>query len=549
MAPTESRSAGAAEQQPLLGSPIRIALPPPQVTVDGWRTAPNGDSGGNQERGIITSVGAFTRNLGALETFAIIINIVIGSGVFTSPGAIDTNVPSPGAALFIWLVGGTLAWSGAMTMAELGTAIPGEGGIQPYLKYMFGDVFGFLAAWTWIIAVMPATLAILSIVFVESVYSAVGVTGQGDSISHKLGSILILAAISTANSISTKASTRLNNFFVVTKFVTISAVVLAGIVVVFLQTSDPERDIGGRDWITKNWFAFRDSINPDGSTTDWNQVHPWEMLGYSSAALYAALWAYSGWDKAIYISAELSQPAVQLPLAINTALPTIILCFLAANAAYYILLPWHIVSTTDSVAVTAITRLLGSGFGIVAAILVCLVVAGSLLGNSFVAGRMAVAAANMDWFPRIFGVVGRIGPKPNDNGTTTPSDSSIEGTKATSDAPINALILSTVLSVLYILLGNFRALLTFNGLGEFTFFFLTVVGAVMLRFREPELHRPYKPTILIPIIFSLVSGFVVARGAVFAPTQAVVLLGLWFLGLVFYYARQWYRGLRGDVRS
>jgi solute carrier family 7 (L-type amino acid transporter), member 9/15 len=71
--------------------------------------------------------GSFSRNLGTAEAFAIVISIVIGSGIFTSPGSIDTNVPSPGAALVIWLVGGLLAWTGASTMAELGTAIPGEG--------------------------------------------------------------------------------------------------------------------------------------------------------------------------------------------------------------------------------------------------------------------------------------------------------------------------------------------------------------------------------------------------------------------------------------
>lgn len=71
--------------------------------------------------------GTFTKNLGALEAFAIVISIVIGSGIFTSPGSIDTNVPSPGSALVVWLIGGVLAWTGASTMAELGTAIPGEG--------------------------------------------------------------------------------------------------------------------------------------------------------------------------------------------------------------------------------------------------------------------------------------------------------------------------------------------------------------------------------------------------------------------------------------
>lgn len=74
-----------------------------------------------------SSQSTFARNLGTLDAFAIIVSIVIGSGVFTSPGSIDTNVPSPGIALAVWLIGGILAWTGASTMAELGTAIPGEG--------------------------------------------------------------------------------------------------------------------------------------------------------------------------------------------------------------------------------------------------------------------------------------------------------------------------------------------------------------------------------------------------------------------------------------
>jgi solute carrier family 7 (L-type amino acid transporter), member 9/15 len=61
----------------------------------------------------------------------------------------------------------------------------------------------------------------------------------------------------------------------------------------------------------------------------------------------------SGYQQAIYVSAELAEPARQLPLSINTAIPTIIVCFLATNAAYYVLLPWTVVSTTDSVAVVS----------------------------------------------------------------------------------------------------------------------------------------------------------------------------------------------------
>lgn len=87
-----------------------------------------------------------------------------------------------------------------------------------------------------------------------------------------------------------------------------------------------------------------------------------------------------------------------------------------------------------------------------------------------------------------------------------------------------------------------RILLTFNGLGEYAFFFLTVLGAIILRRREPDLHRPVKPFILIPILFALISGFVVIRGAIFAPIQAVVLVFIWLVGVGFYFGRKrWLR--------
>lgn len=85
-------------------------------------------------------------------------------------------------------------------------------------------------------------------------------------------------------------------------------------------------------------------------------------------------------------------------------------------------------------------------------------------------------------------------------------------------------------------------------MAEYTFFFLTVVGDIVLRFREPDLARPYKPPIILPILFCVVSGFVVVRGAVFAPVQFAVLLGELILGVVWYYGFNWWRKIR-EVRE
>lgn len=54
-------------------------------------------------------------------------------------------------------------------------------------------------------------------------------------------------------------------------------------------------------------------------------------------------------------------------------------------------------------------HLLGKVGAYLATALICLVIAGSALGNSFVAGRMTVAAANKKWFPIAFSKVGQIG--------------------------------------------------------------------------------------------------------------------------------------------
>lgn len=150
---------------------------------------------------------------------------------------------------------------------------------------------------------------------------------------------------------------------------------------------------------------------------------------------------------------------------------------------------------------------------------------------------MAVAAANADWLPKSFAALGHFGlwkqPEEEDEGGEEDG-----GSQGSSDAPLNAILLNTLLSALFIFLGDFRSLLTFNGLGEYTFFFLTVLGAVVLRFREPGLRRPYKPLLVIPVVFTLVSGFVLVRGAVFAPVPALVLVVVWAVGILFYVVRR-----------
>lgn len=89
-----------------------------------------------------------------------------------------------------------------------------------------------------------------------------------------------------------------------------------------------------------------------------------------------------------------------------------------------------------------------------------------------------------------------------------------------------------MITLVYILTGSFRALLTFVGMAEWVFYVSTVVGLLILRRREPQLERPYRPTVVLPVTFVIVGTLVIARSAMFAPVQSGVLAGLLVVGAV-----------------
>ncbi|KAJ3538438.1 hypothetical protein NMY22_g5163 [Coprinellus aureogranulatus] len=101
------------------------------------------------------------KSVGLVNGIALIVGLQIGSGIFSSPGVVIANTKSVGASLLVWLASGVLAWTGASSFAELGSAIPQNGGAQAYLAYAYGPLTSYLFAWTAIIALKPGGLQLL----------------------------------------------------------------------------------------------------------------------------------------------------------------------------------------------------------------------------------------------------------------------------------------------------------------------------------------------------------------------------------------------------
>ena len=235
------------------------------------------------------------KQLTTRHAFAVLVTLQIGSGIFASPAQVDSNVPSPGAALLVWVLGGLLSWAGAASFAELGAALPLNGGMQEYLRHVYGDTAAFLMAWIYIMAVKPSSMAIQSIVIAESVGS---VSSSEPLAGWLLKLIAAVAFVSMVllNSINTKFTLRLSESFTVFKISTVFLIVLGGAVAVLAHLINPHSSLSGSsDWYSKNWFETRPTVS-EGHTINWDSVSTWERYGHYCAAIYGGLWAYDGWD-------------------------------------------------------------------------------------------------------------------------------------------------------------------------------------------------------------------------------------------------------------
>lgn len=219
------------------------------------------------------------KTLTYLNGLSLIVGLIIGSGIFSSPSQVNERAGSPGAALIIWTIAGVLAWTGAASYAELGGAIPLNGGAQVYLSKIFGELTGFLFTWSAVMVLKPGSSAIISIIMGEYLVRA-AVGADAENVSDWINKVVALSGlflVTLLNCISTKLGTKMGDMFMFMKFVALLGVTVVGVVVAI--TGYTYSGEANRDWKDKGWFE-----GTSESVSSW------------AVALYAGLWAFDGWD-------------------------------------------------------------------------------------------------------------------------------------------------------------------------------------------------------------------------------------------------------------
>jgi amino acid transporter len=279
--------------------------------------------------------GATVAHLSLWQGVSLIVGLVIGSGVFSSPGVVAGESGSIATSMFVWIFAGVLALFGALSYAELGTTMPRSGGEFVYLGAALGPLPAFLFAWAQALVLKPGSQAIIAVVFARYLGSLIYNADPADPSLDaqwriKAIGFALLAAVSGINAVSVRGAAKFQTVSTVLKLVAVVGIWLLGIVAL----TSPARRAAG---------SFPRGLFADAS---------WHPVDLGNACI-AALWSYDGWNNLSFVISELRDPVRNLPRAIKISLPIVIIAYAALNGAFFAILDYETVVNSQVIAVAA----------------------------------------------------------------------------------------------------------------------------------------------------------------------------------------------------
>lgn len=407
----------------------------------------------------------------------------IGSGIFLTPSQIAGHLPTPLLILLVWALGGIITLTGALTFAEMGAMFPQAGGVYVYLKEAYGDIFGFLYGWVYLVVITSGANAALSIACAYYLAFIFPLNDTGITIT----AVIALVVVTVVNILRVKAAEVFTNVFTGLKLLGILAIIAIGI------------------FFGRNEFSL---FEKGGSAPVDN------LLSAFGLALIGVLWSYGGWQHASFVAGEAKDARRMIPRAMVLGALVVAVVYLLTNLAYLFLLPVDKIASSQSLAADAISTLLPFG-GVLIAIIIAISTFGTLGIYTLSAPRIYYAMAKDGLF---FKKLAWVHPRFR--------------------TPVNAILVQSSWAVVLLLFwGTFEDLITYVVFTDWIFFGLTAVGIFIFRRKYPDRPRPYKTLgfPIVPLIFITITFLFVINALVEKPTHAWAGLILMALSLPIYF--------------
>jgi basic amino acid/polyamine antiporter, APA family len=402
------------------------------------------------------------RKLGFTDTLSIVVNRIIGSGIFRTPAPIMFIAGSVSMFYGVWILGGLATMLSALCYAELVASMPRAGGPYVFLKAAYPPVVTFLRGWAMFFVSETGAIAAVALFFAENFLSLMPV--QISRINVAIAAISIVFLLTAANSAGLKLSSMLQNVFSVAK------VLVLVLILVFSFSS--------------GWHADHFIQGQEISSGGWSG-----LLAVMTAMRYG-FFAYSGWEGATYVAEEVKNPRKNLPLSLFIGIGLVMFLYLMVNTAYLNLLSPAEIAGAKVVAIDAMKIALGP----IAAIFVAIAIMVSTFGNVntqiMVKSRTWYAMARDKLF---FNKLASLHPR-----YKTPNYSLYA----------QALWASLLIIFASFAQNAYEGVIDFFSFTSSVFNVLTFVAVFLLRKKYPQVARPYKVWAYpLPLIIVLLIQF------------------------------------------
>ena len=450
------------------------------------------------------------RGLGLIAAISVNVANIIGTGVFLKARVITCNVGSPGKALMVWVFAGLLSLAGALTYAELLAMMPRAAGEYGIVRDAYGRPLGFIYGWTQFLIARTASAAALAVGFAIFLNDLLGgvlkhsyfdyTLPGGHQLSFGRLQIVALSAIIVTTLINC-AAVRVSGGV---------ATVLTGMKIVLLLGVG----IGAFLYSDGNWGNL--AMSNTGGACESVPITTGGIAGLA-AAMLGALWAYDGWNNLTFLAGEVKNPGRNLPLALIGGGFLVMALYLFVNVSYYhVLTPTQIadVSASSSVAAEVVRRLLGS--------VAVTLMAAAMMTSSFGALHASILATSR--VPYALAKDGLI-------------VKSLAEVSPRTHVPVKALIVLCVWACVVALSGSYDTLTDYAIFALTLFYALVAASVFIFRRRLPDAERTYRvwgyP--FVPIIFLIVSGWLIVTTIYNTPRQSAIGVALIMLGIPVYY--------------
>jgi APA family basic amino acid/polyamine antiporter len=450
------------------------------------------------ETGTSNQKPSLVRGLSLLDSVLLLVSGIIGSSIFLTAKDIAGSLPHPFWFFLVWVMGGAISLCACVAFAELGSMFPDSGGQYIYLREAYGDLVAFLYGWMLFAVANGGSIAALSVAsaaYMGNIIPAISqqhvifsLAGYPFTRAHAVG-LLLIAILTCVNVFGLRRGALLQNISTWTKFTAMAVFVVLGFA------------IGKGHW---------SNFSAQGAGGLSMGLSPGQLVSAFGVGLIAVFWAYDGWVYVTWVAGEVKDPRRNVPLAMVLGVLAVGAIYLAMNMIYVYALPLNEIAKYETIAHAAAAALFSPGAAIWLSAMIAISCFSAAAACTLSGSRVYLAMAQDGVFFRRMAV---IHPKWR--------------------TPAFSLIGQGIWAAVLTMSGRYDQLYTYVIFGMVLSYTLTVIGLFVLRWKRPDVPRPYRCTGYpwLPAIYVFVGSAWTLNTIIQRPTEAfwgatIVLLGV-----------------------